>query len=200
MTGREDPSRLRQELVELIRGGLLVLDEPVALASGELSRYFIDGKAALSRGDHLRLACTLLIEALAAERIAFDAVGGLTMGADPLAHGVAILKPDAEWFSVRKEPKGRGTNRLIEGAKLGPASRVVLVEDVVTMGGSIRKAYDAVVESGASVAAAAAVVDRADVARSFFEGRGVRYLPLLTYEDLGIPAVGTEVASSGAPK
>jgi orotate phosphoribosyltransferase len=188
---------LRERLIEVVRRGLLVLDEPVTLRSGELSRYFIDGKAAFSRGEDLQLACRLLLEAVERQGLGFDAVGGLTMGADPFAHGIVMLRPDVAWFSVRKEPKGRGTDRMIEGARLTPGSRVLLVDDVVTKGGSIRKAYEAVVEIGATVVAAVTLVDRADEAGAFFAERGVPYFPLLTYRDLGIPAVGREVVPDG---
>lgn len=186
----------RTRLLAAVRRGLLVLDEPVALRSGERSRYFIDGKAAFCRGEDLHLACELLVEAVEERGVRFDAVGGLTMGADPFAHGIALLRPEVSWFSVRKEPKGRGTNRRIEGAPLRPGSRVLLVDDVVTKGGSIAAAYEAVAEAGAAVVAAAALVDRAEEAGAFFAKRGIPYLPLLTYRDLGIPAVGAEEAAA----
>jgi len=91
---------------------------------------------------------------------------------------------------VRKEPKGRGTNKLVEGGNVGPGSRVLLVDDIVTSGGSIRKACDVVQELGAEVVLACTVVDRGEVARRYFEQIGVPYEPLLTYTDLGIPPVG----------
>lgn len=180
----------RRELIEIVRrNGVRRLDEPVVLASGELSRDFVDGKAALARGSDLRVACEVLLERVRDLQVEFDAVGGLTMGADQFAHVVAVLA-DKQWFVVRKQPKGRGTNQLVEGAQVGEGTRVLLVEDVVTTGGSIQKAYDAIVALGANVVSAVTLVDRGDVASAFFEERSVPYVALVTYRDLGIEPVG----------
>jgi len=136
----------------------------------------------------LALACRALLEAV--EGIEFDAVGGLTMGADQFAHATAVLAP-TKWFVVRKEPKGRGTNKVVEGAPVGPGWRVVLVDDAVTTGGSIQKAYDAITAVGATVVAAVTLVDRGEVASAFFEEKGVPYFALVTYRDLDIEPVGS---------
>lgn len=167
----------------LVRG----LPEPIVLASGEVSRDFVDAKAALARGEDLELACRALLESV--EGIEFDAVGGLTMGADQFAHVIAVLATK-EWFVVRKEPKGRGTNKLLEGAHVGEGTRVLLVDDVVTTGGSIQKAYATMTALGATIVAAVTLVDRGDVAARFFEDKGVPYFPLVTYRALGIEPIG----------
>lgn len=186
-------SDLRHAVVAIVKErGLRRLPEPIQLRSGQLSQDFVDGKAALSRGADLETACRAVLEAVAG--IPFDAVGGLTMGADHLAHGVALLS-GAEWFVVRKEPKGRGTNQLVEGAKVAAGTRVVLVDDAVTTGGSIQKAHDAIVALGARVAAAVTLVDRGDVAGPYFRERDIPYAALVTYRDLGIDPIG-ETASA----
>jgi len=178
----------RQQIIDIVRQrGLLRLPEPVVLASGELSRDFIDGKAALSRGDDLKLACEAILDSVG--EVQFDAVGGLTMGADQFAHVIAVLA-GTQWFVVRKEPKGRGTNKLVEGGKVGEAWRVLLVDDVVTTGGSIQKAHDAIVDLGATVVAAATLVDRGDIAAQYFRERQIPYAAVVTYRDLGIEPVG----------
>ena len=180
---------LRDQLVELLRTKALHrLDEPVRLASGAWSSDFIDGKEALGAWRDLRFASEVIFEAVAADGHRFDAVGGPTMGADALAVGIAVVS-DSRWFFVRKEPKGRGTGRWIEGAQVGPGDKVLLVEDVVTTGGSILKALEIVRDAGAEVVAAATLVDRGDLARPRFEELGVAYFPMATYELLGIAPV-----------
>ena len=183
------PVTLHEQVIELVRGrGLTRLPEPVRLASGAWSSEFVDGKAALARGQDLELACRALLELDEVAGVEFDAVGGLTMGADQFAHVLAVLTR-REWFVVRKEPKGRGTNKVVEGAAIGPGTRVLLVDDVVTTGGSIQKAYDAVTELGATVVAAVTLVDRGDAAARFFEERGIPYASLVSYRQLEIPPV-----------
>jgi orotate phosphoribosyltransferase len=201
----EDPVRLadrmadattpQQQLVEIVKAkGLQHLPEPVQLASGGWSRDFVDGKLALAHYDDLEIACRAIVDGVRAAGIEFDAVGGLTMGADALAVGVAAVVR-CRWFFVRKEPKGRGTGRQIEGARIGPGDRVLLVDDVITTGGSTLKAYDAVLAVGATVVAASALVDRGDVATRSFAERGVPFLPVATYADLGIEPVVPPEAS-----
>jgi orotate phosphoribosyltransferase len=181
------------DVLEVIeRRGHLVLDEPVELRSGARSRHFVDGKRALARGDDLRLAATALLDLLADAAVRFDAVGGLTMGADHLAHAMALLAGDVEWFSVRKAAKGRGTNQRVEGAALTAGRRAVVLEDVVTTGTSILEAVEAVRATGAEVVFATGIVDRGDEGGAALAAAGVPYRALLTYRDLGIPAVGSE--------
>ena len=182
----------RARLLEVVRErGLIQFEEPRELASGELSRDFIDAKKALSRGADLRLACSVIAGSVAAAGIEFDAVGGLTLGADQFSHGIAAhLADEREWFVVRKQPKGRGTDQLVEGAVLSEGTRVLLVDDIVTTGGSIQTAHERVVDTGATVVAAVTLVDRSDIASVYFAERGVPYLPVFTYRDLGIVPVG----------
>ena len=182
-------SPLRRELLEILKErGYRRLDQPIRLASGAMSSDFIDGKEALAEWRHLRLACEAIVEAVAADGHRFDAVGGLTLGADALAVGIAAVH-DCRWFFVRKEPKKRGTRRWVEGAQIGPGDTVLLVDDVVTTGGSIFKALDIVDQTGATTVAAVTLVDRSGLAGPQFEQRRIGYYPMITYDLLGIDPV-----------
>ena len=183
-------SDARQELLRvLMEKGLRRLPEPVQLASGDWSRDFIDGKEALAAWLDLELAGRAAVETVHEAGITFDAVGGLELGACAFAISAAAAA-SCRWFFVRKQPKDRGTRRGVEGAQVGAGDRVLLVDDVVTTGGSIFKAYDQVIETGASVVAAVTLVDRGDVAAPKFIELGVPYFPLTTYAMLRIDPVG----------
>lgn len=187
----------RDQLRDLVisRGALIRTEEPIQLASGEMSRDFVDAKLAVAAAADLELVGAAMAAAPAARGIEFDAVGGLVLGSVPFTFAV-VGAAGCRWFMIRKEPKGRGTNRWVEGTRLGPGSRVLLVDDVVTTGGSIKDAYHRVVEEGAEVVFATTLVDRSDEAGRFFESVGVPYEPMLTYRDLGIDPVGRGDESS----
>jgi orotate phosphoribosyltransferase len=190
MTYAADVIAAWNETLYLIKThGYVRRDEPFKLASGQLSHDYIDGKLAIDTGPRLRVVSTAMIELARQRHMQFTHVGGLTMGADPLAHGIAMVS-DAGWFSVRKEPKPRGREQWIEGSQLDPGHRVLLVDDVVTTGGSIVKAYERVIETGAKVIGVIPMVDRGEIARRVFEDLGVSYAPLITYKDIGIDPVG----------
>jgi orotate phosphoribosyltransferase len=161
-------------------------DEPFQLASGAQSHFYVDVKAALCRPEILRDVAAAITDLAAAEGVGFTHVGGLTMGADAVAVAVSLAS-GACWFSVRKEPKERGHGRVTEGTRLGPGDRVLLVDDVVSTGGSTMQALEAVTAAGATVTAAIPVVDRGGDAAAAFAAAGVRYLPLVTATQLGIP-------------
>jgi orotate phosphoribosyltransferase len=165
------------------------LPEPVQLASGEMSCDFVDAKLAVDDPDDLELVGAAMAQAAADAGVSFDAVGGLVLGAVPFTFAVAVAAR-CQWFLIRKEPKGRGTNRWAEGARIGPGSRVMLVDDVITTGGSIIAAYQQVLSLGAAVVFATTLVDRGDRAAAYFDAAGVPYRPMFTYRDLGIDPVG----------
>lgn len=176
------------------------------LKSGRTSSWFIDAKQTACRPDGIALiaeaACLLLTEwlaagalsaarqsagpALAARRL--DAIGGLTMGADPIAFGVAATAPQhglsLRSFSVRKEDKDHGIEGRIAGA-LSAGDHVVVTEDVATRGTSAMAAVEAVRAVGAHPAMLMPVVDRGGTTAALAAAAGVDYLPLLTAVDLG---------------
>jgi orotate phosphoribosyltransferase len=187
----------RAWLVEVVRAkGYRYDADGFKLASGKWSHHFVDAKRALSDGDDLT-RCALAFAELAEQLgIEFDAVGGLTNGADHIAHAIAMAT-HKKWFFVRKMAKDRGTRQRIEGATLDPGVRVLLVDDVVTTGGSILDALEAIeTETGAPIVGALPLVDRDDAAKPVFDERGIPYAALVTYSDLGIPPVRDEPEAS----
>ncbi|MGI9023414.1 MAG: phosphoribosyltransferase family protein [Acidimicrobiales bacterium] len=185
----ERAAELRRRVLEVVREqGYVRRDEAFQLSSGDWSHDYVDGKRALAAGAQLRLAAEAVVAQAEERGIAFDAVGGLTMGADPLGRAVAVVS-GAGWFSVRKEAKAHGRQKLIEGAALGPATAVVVVEDVVTTGRSMLLALDAVEATGARAVLAVTLLDRGDAAGRALAERGIAYAPLATYKDLGIEPI-----------
>jgi orotate phosphoribosyltransferase len=174
---------VRKSLADLVRHtGYERRDEPFQLSSGGWSQDYVDGKFAVATGAALRQASDAVVELLGD---GFDAVGGPTMGADALAHGVAVLT-GCSWFSVRKEPKGHGRAAWVEGARLGDGDRVLMVEDVVSTGASLLRAAERVTDLGATVVAATALLDRSPQVAERFRSAGIEWRPLLTWSDLGI--------------
>ncbi|HEV8377837.1 MAG TPA: orotate phosphoribosyltransferase [Tepidisphaeraceae bacterium] len=158
------------------------------LASGRTSDYYIDARlSSLDPEGAARIADALLRE-LAGMKVA--AVGGMDMGATPIVGAVAIrsfqLNKPMPTFVVRKDVKAHGTQKLIEGPIPPPPCNVVIVDDVVTSGGSILKAIDAVEKHGAKVLLAISVLDRNAGATEALAERKIPYRPLLTLADIGI--------------
>lgn len=175
-----------EQLLELVRNkGYERRDEPFPLSSGGFSRDYVDLRRAVAAGPDLELAARSLAGRLAEEGIDFDVIGGMTMGADPVAHAVALVTGKA-WFSVRKATKGHGRRQRVEGASLGPGVRAVVMEDTVSTGRSLFEAIEVVEATGADVVAAATLLVRGEAPAGRCMELGVRFVPLLTYRDLGI--------------
>jgi orotate phosphoribosyltransferase len=174
----------RQTLLAELREHALVIGE-VTLSSGQKAQYYVDAKRAILRPPAFR-AIGELIAAEAAERGA-SAVGGMTMGADPLASAAigAEAGDDLVAFFVRKEKKEHGLQRWIEGPLLEPGTRCLVVEDVVTTGGSTVRAIERILEEGHEIAGIVSVVDRlagGDVAIE--EIAAAPYRALVTIDEL----------------
>lgn len=174
----------RTRLLELIKKEALSV-KPIVLSSGKKSDYYIDCRLITLHPEGAFLIADVFFDML--EDVEFDALGGLTIGADPIAGAFAAVsfqrgrpKPT---FIVRKEQKKHGTQKLIEGPLKG-GSRVVIVDDVATSGGSLLSAIDAATSAGCSVAAVLVVVDRMEGAREKLAERGYRLLSIFTREDL----------------
>jgi orotate phosphoribosyltransferase len=154
-----DPARAHDVLLAQLREHALVIGE-VTLSSGQKAQYYVDAKRAILRPPAFR-AVGDLIAAEAVERGA-TAVGGMTMGADPLA-SAAIGADGGDGliaFFVRKEKKEHGLQRWIEGPVLEPGTSCLVVEDVVTTGGSTVRAIERILEEGHEIAGVVSVVDR----------------------------------------
>jgi orotate phosphoribosyltransferase len=179
MTERDE---LRALLVERsIRKGDFVL------ASGARSSYYIDARLTTMSGAGQRLIGRLGLATLDAAGWHPAVVGGLTLGADPvaysIAHAASLAGRALDAFTVRKEPKAHGTGRRIEGG-FKPGMEVVVVEDVVTSGESALKAIRAVEEEGGRVLGVLAVVDRQEGGRQRLEDAGYPLLTLFTAAEL----------------
>lgn len=159
------------------------------LASGRRSPYYIDARLTTMSGEGLALIGALGLERLAARGWAPQAVGGLTLGADPVAYALAAAAhgrgAPLDAFTVRKETKTHGTAKRIEGC-FTPGAAVVVVEDVITSGGSARDAIGAVEREGGRVLGVLAVVDREEGGREVLERAGYGVDALLTASDLGL--------------
>lgn len=163
------------------------------LASGQKSKFYIDLKATTLHPEGALLIGQLVVEEMqrsdAQPLLQIDAVGGLTLGADPIATSVSLAAHAAGifWpaFIVRKEPKAHGTSRYIEGVEnMKPGAKVLVLEDVVTTGGSSVKAIERLREAGFQPVAVLTVVDREQGGKAAFEQLGVRFYSLLKISDL----------------
>lgn len=177
----------RSRLLELLR--LLSFERRrVVLASGKESDFYVDCKrTALTAEGHV-LVGRLLFDRVRRVRPLVRGVGGLTLGADPLASAIALTsfleREPVDSFIVRKEPKGHGTGQWIEGRKTIPdGSRVAVLEDVVTTGGSALKAIERCRGENLVVVGCFALVDRLEGGREAIEAAGVPLDCLFTRED-----------------
>jgi orotate phosphoribosyltransferase len=150
-------SDARDRLLAELRSHALVIGE-VVLTSGATAQYLVDAKRAILRPAGFAALGELVAEQ--ARALGVTAVGGMTMGADPIACAALAGGADVKAFFVRKETKQHGLARRIEGPPLEPGERCLLVEDVVTTGGSTVRAIEAVVEEGHEVCGILAICDR----------------------------------------
>jgi orotate phosphoribosyltransferase len=153
------------------------------LSSGKRSSYYIDCRLSTMSAEGMVLIGRMGLAAIRRAGWAPQAVGGLTLGADPVAYAIAAASHGTELeidaFSVRKEPKAHGTGQQIEG-NFSAGDAVVVVEDVITSGGSAQRAIGAVEAAGGKVVGVLAVVDREEGGRGVLEATGVSVMVLTT--------------------
>ncbi|MGK5083059.1 orotate phosphoribosyltransferase [Bdellovibrionota bacterium FG-1] len=179
---------LRAKLTQWVRK-LSYREGDFTLASGKKSRFYVDLKATTLHPEGAHLIGEAAFVLLKRLGIQVEGVGGLTLGADPLATALSLCaRTHGEtWpaFIVRKEPKDHGTGKYIEGMEnLKPGAAVVVLEDVVTTGGSSVKAIERLRAEGLKPVAVVTVVDRASGGATAFEAVGVPYYWLTTLADV----------------
>ena len=166
----------RERLLAILKGKSYEKRE-VTLASGRKSNFYIDCKQTTLDAEGAYLLGRLMYKKIEAMGETIDGVGGLTLGADPIATALSIASFEANnpipAFIIRKEPKGHGTGQWLEGRKnLKSGARVVIVEDVVTTGGSSLKAAKRAEEEGLTIVKILALVDRCEGGREIIEEAG----------------------------
>src|SRR3954470_23428715 len=171
----------RERLIAQLREHALVIGE-VTLTSGKVAQYYVDAKRAILLREGFA-ALGELVAALAQE-LGATAVGGLTMGADPVACAALAGGFDGKAFFVRKESKAHGLQRKVEGPLLEPGDRCLVVEDVSTTGGSALQAVEALREAGHEIVGVTTVLDRLAGARERVEAEDVPFRPLTTIDDV----------------
>jgi orotate phosphoribosyltransferase len=153
------------------------------LASGKESDFYVDARLTTMSPDGLALIGPLALSALWAAGWKIDAVGGLTLGADPISYAISYASASSDHplraFTVRKEAKAHGTGKLLEGP-VREGDCVAIIEDVITTGGSALRAIEAVRNARASVAGVLALVDREEGGRQAIEKAGVSVVSLAT--------------------
>lgn len=184
----------KKHLIALLEGANALKYGDFTLASGQKSKYYVDGKQLSLNSKVLAEVCRQMAFGIYNKCPIIDAIGGPELGAVPLvggllAHWGIVLKlwgytNDIKGFIVRKDVKGHGLQKLVEGPlDEDVVHNCVVVEDVTTTGGSAMKAVKAVEDLGHCVKIVATVVDREQGARQLFEDRGIVFLPLLTASD-----------------
>jgi len=176
----------RQALIDLIRERSLLLGD-FTLASGKKATYFLDGKQVTLDATGAKLVGEGMLDLLG-DRLP-EAIGGMSIGADPITAAVVTLAGvrglPLKGFLVRKEEKGHGTNRFIEGP-VQPGETAVIVEDVVTTGGSSLLAIERAEAFGLKIVHVVTIVDRLQGGGEAFRSRGYEFSSLMTVRDLGV--------------
>lgn len=178
----KDTETLKSELLDIVASKSYIEGEFI-LKSGKKSNYYIDGKKTTLDAKGGVLISLIFLRLLKPD---VNAVGGISVGADPISSGVSqigyLLGKNIDAFYVRKEPKQHGTSKWIEGPM--EKGKVTIVEDTVTTGGSSITAIDKVNEFGSSVEQVLAIVDRNQGGREAFSNKGLEYTFLFDIKEV----------------
>jgi len=179
-------SQVRQRLKEILQTNSITHGN-FTLASGLKSSYYIDGKMTTFDAEGAYLVGLMMIDEIKKLDLKIDSVGGPTMGADPIVTGVGIAShlqsEPLRIFAVRKETKEHGAQKMIEG-NFKEGDKVVIVEDVITTGGSIFQAIKAVEDSKGTVEAVIVIVDRMQGGKENMEEKGYKFRSLFEINEL----------------
>lgn len=184
---KEEILELKTKLLALLKKEALKKGKFV-LSSGKISNYYLDGRIITLTAEGAYLVAKIILELIKDQDI--DAIGGPTLGADPIAGAIAALSYSSgtpiKTFIVRKVAKVHGTQRQIEGPALKEQDRVILVDDVATTGKSLIEAKEALDKIGVAVRGAIVVVDRQEGAKENLEKAGIKLESIFRIEDLDI--------------
>ena len=178
----------RDALLELIRTESLRRGD-FTLASGKKASYYLDCRNVTLHPQGANLIAAGMLDTIQAAGKLPDAVGGMAIGADPITASIVTVAGQQglplKGFMVRKEAKGHGTGKQVEGP-VAAGQRVVIVEDVITSGGSALKAVEAAREFGLDVQCVVAIIDRLAGGEAAFRAKGLELITLSTIRDFGI--------------
>ncbi|MCP4216950.1 MAG: orotate phosphoribosyltransferase [bacterium] len=178
---KEMKNRLKEILLEYS----VMTDREFTLASGKKSNFYVDARITTLHPEGAYLCGKIFLEMLKDFKV--EAVGGYSIGADPIVTAIALMGFQAgrpiPAFIIRKETKSYGTGKIIEG-NFPENGKVAIFDDVVTSGGSILKGADRVKEKGGTVEVVMAVIDRLDGGREKIESGGYKFLSIFTKDDL----------------
>ena len=176
----------RERLLELLQKKSLEV-RPVTLSSGKTSDYYLDCKRVTLSPEGAYLTAKLMLDMIWPD---VSAVGGLTLGADPIVSSISVLSHiqgrGLAGLIVRKEPKKHGTMNYVEGPALETGAKVAVVEDVVTSGASLQRAIDRIEAAGYQPVQALTIMDRQEGGRAAVESRGFALQAIFTRNDLNI--------------
>ncbi|MFH1413734.1 MAG: orotate phosphoribosyltransferase [Candidatus Omnitrophota bacterium] len=183
----DEISNQKRQLLRLLKEKALKKGEFV-LSCGKKSNYYLDGRIITLTPEGAYLVAGIILELIKHKNI--DAIGGPTLGADPITGAIAALsyikKIPIKTFIVRKAAKMHGAGRQIEGPKLKSKDRVILVDDVATTGGALLEAASALKQKGVQIEEAIVIVDREEGAKQSLAKEGIRLSSIFNLEDLGL--------------
>jgi orotate phosphoribosyltransferase len=181
------PTQEKTQLLNIIKEKAF-FREKITLSSGKQSDYYIDARRVTLSPGGAYLCAKVILQMLAGEKGSFDAVGGPTIGADPLVGAIAALSHQqnepVNTFIIRKAPKPHGKQQQIEGPLLPPGARVVLIDDVATTGKAFLESLDVLDKMEITVIKAICIVDRAEGAKEALARRGCELVSIFSIEEI----------------